>query len=240
MEFILSRGGKTLVGATTKDALKTSIFSSKLLSQGQKGLFSTNLKVESSDFVKTTANRIKPTVLKASHKNVVITSKNGVEALLNNCPVEDLNFETIYCVGRRTKRLIEQKIGPVKHAEKNAKALANYLVEFIEGSEVTYFCSDIRMDDLPSILEKNNIKVQEIEAYSTKLEAPKLDDSIEGVMFYSPSTIQSFLQKNTPDCIAYCIGESTAREAKKYFKDVRVAKIPTVESVIELVNQNYI
>ena len=69
---------------------------------------------------------------------------------------------------------------------------------------------------------------------------PKLENSIEGVMFYSPSTIQSFLQKNTPDCIAYCIGESTAKEAKKYFKDVRVAKIPTVESVIELVNQNYI
>lgn len=240
VEFILSRGGKTLVGTTTSDPLPTTIFSSKLLSQGQKGLFSNTLKVESSDFIKTAANRIKPIVLKAAHKNVVITSKNGVEALLSNCPAEDLNFETIYCVGRRTKRLIEQKIGPVKHSEKNAKALANYLVEFIEGSEVTYFCSDIRMDDLPTILEKNNIKVQEIEAYSTKLKAPKLGNSIEGVMFYSPSTIQSFLQKNTPDCIAYCIGESTAKEAKKYFKDVRVAKIPTVESVIELVNQNYI
>ena len=179
-------------------------------------------------------------VLKAAHKNVVITSKNGVEAILNNCPVEDLNFETIYCVGRRTKRLIEQKIGPVKHSEKNAKALANHLVDFIEGSEVTYFCSDIRMDDLPSILEDSNIKVKEIEAYSTKLEAPKLEKSIEGVLFYSPSTIQSFLQKNEPTCIAYCIGESTAKVARTHFQDVRVAKIPTVESVIELVNQNYI
>lgn len=118
--------------------------------------------------------------------------------------------------------------------------MANHLVDFIEGSEATYFCSDIRMDDLPTILGESNIKVKEIEAYSTKLEAPKLEKSIEGVMFYSPSTIQSFLQKNTPDCVAYCIGESTAKEAKKYFKDVRVAKIPTVESVIDLVNQNYI
>lgn len=240
VEFILSRGGKTLIGTTAIDNGPTTIFSSKLLSRGQKDLFNNALKVESSDFIKTAANRIKPVFLKATHKNVVITSKNGVEALLNNCPAEDLNFETIYCVGRRTKRLIEQKIGPVKHSEKNAKALAKYLVEFIEGSEVTYFCSDIRMDDLPTILEESNIKVQEIEAYSTKLEAPKLEKSIEGVMFYSPSTIQSFLQKNTPECIAYCIGESTAKEAKKYFKDVRVAKIPTVESVIELVNQNYI
>jgi hydroxymethylbilane synthase len=171
---------------------------------------------------------------------VVITSKNGVDAILNNCPVDDLSFETIYCVGRRTKRLVEQKIGPVKHTEKNAKALAEYLVEFMDGSEVSYFCSDIRMDDLPTILNENNIKVQEVEAYSTKLEAPKLADSIEGVMFYSPSTIQSFLEKNKPNCTAYCIGESTAKEARKHFKEVRVAKIPTVESVIELVNQNYI
>jgi hydroxymethylbilane synthase len=240
VEFILSRGGKTLIGTTAIDNGPTTIFSSKLLSRGQKDLFNNALKVESSDFIKTAANRIKPIHLKAAHKNVIITSKNGVEAILNNCPVEDLNFETIYCVGRRTKRLIEQKIGPVKHSEKNAKALANYLVDFIEGSEATYFCSDIRMDDLPTILGDSNIKVKEIEAYSTKLEAPKLEKSIEGVMFYSPSTIQSFLQKNTPDCIAYCIGESTAKEAKKYFKDVRVAKIPTVESVIDLVNQNYI
>ena len=240
VEFVLSRGGKTLIGTTAKIDVATTIFSSKLLSPGQKDLFNNSLKVESSDFVKTSANRIKPALLKAAHKNVVITSKNGVDAILNNCPVEDLNFETIYCVGRRTKRLIEQKIGPVKHSEKNAKALANYLVEYIEGSEVTYFCSAIRMDDLPTILKENNINVKEIEAYSTKLEAPKLENTIEGVMFYSPSTVQSFLQKNTPDCIAYCIGESTAKEAKNYFKDVRVAKIPTVESVIELVNQNYI
>jgi uroporphyrinogen-III synthase len=178
--------------------------------------------------------------MKATHQNVVITSKNGVDAILNNCLAEDLDFKTIYCVGRRTKRLIEQKIGPVKHTEKNANSLANYLVEFMDGTEISYFCSDIRMDDLPAVLNENNISVLEVEAYSTKLEAPKLKDSIEGVMFYSPSTIKSFLQKNKPTCIAYCIGESTAKEARKYFKEVQVAKIPTVESVIELVNQNYI
>jgi uroporphyrinogen-III synthase len=65
----------------------------------------------------------------------------------------------------------------------------------MDGTEISYFCSDIRMDDLPAVLNENNINVQEVEAYSTKLGAPKLKDSIEGVMFYSPSTIKSFLQK---------------------------------------------
>ena len=59
-------------------------------------------------------------------------------------------------------------------------------------------------------------------------------------MFYSPSTVQSFLKNNNPNCVAYCIGETTAKEATKHFKDVRIAKIPTIESVIELVNEHYI
>ena len=115
-----------------------------------------------------------------------------------------LNFETIYCVGRRTKRLIEQKIGPVKHTEKNANALANYLVELYGRfrSEPT-FVATFGWMTCRLVLKENNINVREIEAYSTKLEAPKLADSIEGVMFYSPSTIQSFLQKNSPD--VYCL-----------------------------------
>jgi len=59
-------------------------------------------------------------------------------------------------------------------------------------------------------------------------------------MFYSPSTVNSYLQENDTSQIAFCIGETTAKEAKKHFKDVRVAKLPTVESVIELVNEHYV
>ena len=128
----------------------------------------------------------------------------------------------------------------VKHFENNAKKLAEYLVEFMEGAEVTYFCSDLRLDDLPSILEKNNIKVTEVEAYQTKYDGIEVDDSVESVMFYSPSTVQSFVQKNKIEIIAFCIGETTAKEAEKHFNDVRIAKVPTVESVIELVNEYYV
>ena len=59
-------------------------------------------------------------------------------------------------------------------------------------------------------------------------------------MFYSPSTVKSYLLQNNREKIAFCIGETTASEAKKHFKDVRVAKLPTAESVIELVNLNYV
>ncbi len=163
-----------------------------------------------------------------------------MESLITNIPVEELRFKNIYCVGRRTKRLIENKIGKVTHSEPNAKKIAEYLVEYIEGTEVTYFCSDLRLDDLPNILADNNITVNEVDAYSTKFASIKIDEKAEGVMFYSPSTVKSYMLENNGEKIAFCIGETTAAEAKKHFKDVRVAKLPTVESVIELVNQNYI
>jgi uroporphyrinogen-III synthase len=136
--------------------------------------------------------------------------------------------------------LVEKRIGEVKHTEANAKKLADYLVEYIDGTEVTYFCSDLRLDALPSILTENNINVHEIEAYQTKYSAIKIDDSVEGVMFYSPSTVQSYKQENNAEVIAFCIGETTAQEAKKHFKDIRIAKVPTIESVIELVNEHYV
>ncbi|HEX9601206.1 MAG TPA: uroporphyrinogen-III synthase, partial [Mariniflexile sp.] len=77
-------------------------------------------------------------------------------------------------------------------------------------------------------------------AYQTKYDGLKVPNTVESVMFYSPSTVESFVQKNKTEVIAFCIGETTANEAKKHFSDVRISKVPTVESVIELVNEHYI
>jgi len=239
-DYIIERGGKRLMDDIKTTLKNVNVYSTKALTESQQNLFHEGVKVDSSDFIQIAINRIKPYLLKSKIKNVIITSKNAVESLITNIDVNELQFENIYCVGRRTKRLIEQKIGKVTHSEKNAKKLAEYLVDYIEGTEVTYFCSDLRLDDLPSILAKNNIEVNEIEAYSTKFASSSIDKKAEGVMFYSPSTIKSYLKENNPDKIAFCIGETTALEAKKRFKDVRIAKVPTVESVIELVNQNYV
>lgn len=239
-DFIIERGGKRLMDKIKQSNKKTNVFSTKSFTEDQRLLFHEKVVAESSDFIKTSLNRIHPRFLKNEIQNVVITSKNAVESLTTNYSAIELQFKNIYCVGRRTKRLVEKRIGKVTHSEKNAKALAEYLVEFMEGTEVSYFCSDIRLDALPTILAENHIKVNEIEAYQTKYDGVKVDDSVEAVMFYSPSTVESFVRKNKAEVIAFCIGETTAKEAKKHFDDVRVAKVPTVESVIELVNEHYV
>ena len=239
-DYIIARGGNRLMDAL-KSTKKANIYSTRTLTDDQKHLFHDDVVSNSSDFIKISLNRMTPTVLRPMPKNVVLTSKNAVEALLTNFSAEDLKFENIYCVGRKTKRFVERKIGKVKHTENNAKALAEYLVDYIDGTNVTYFCSNLRLDDLPVILEDNHIKVKEVVAYETKYDSKQIEDSVKGIMFYSPSTVQSYKQENDGDdnIIAFCIGDTTANEAKKHFKDVRVAKMPTVESVVRLVNAHF-
>ena len=239
-DFVIERGGKRLMDSIKDADRKTNVYSTKSLTEDQRLLFHEKVKSESTDVVKISLNRIHPRFLKQEIQNVIITSKNAVESLTTNYSAIELQFKNIYCVGRRTKRLVENKIGKVTHTENNAKKLAEHLVEYMEGTEATYFCSDIRLDALPTILSENNLKVNEIEAYQTKYDGVKVNESVEAVMFYSPSTVESFTQKNNKEVIAFCIGETTAAEAKKHFDDVRVAKVPTVESVIELVNEHYI
>lgn len=240
-DYIIERGGNRLMDTIKNSSKIANIFSTKTLTEDQKHLFCDGVVSESSDFIKISLNRMTPTVLRPMPKNVIVTSKNAVQSLLTNFSSEELKFENIYCVGRKTKRFVERKIGKVKHTENSAKALAEHLVEYIDGTNVTYFCSDIRLDELPTILTENHIDVKEVIAYETKYDAQKIDDSVEGVMFYSPSTVQSFKRENTVEdhMIAFCIGDTTANEAKKHFKDVRIAKMPTVESVVKLVNEYY-
>ena len=62
----------------------------------------------------------------------------------------------------------------------------------------------------------------------------------DAVLFYSPSGVQSFIEDNeTNESIAFCIGQTTANEAKKHFSKVEMSSMPTIESVIKSVNKYY-
>ena len=239
-DYVINRGGKELMLEDEEVGSKiASVYSTKKLSELQKETLSTAIGITDSDFIKMRFNRISPKVMKNEIENVIITSQNGVEALLNSFTKNEMNFKNIYCVGRRTKKLIENRIGKVTHVAKNAKKLAEYLSQNLDNKEVTYFCSDLRLDILPAYLQTHDIIVHEVEAYKTMLSPVKIDDSISGVLFYSPSGIESYLQENTTDKVAFCIGETTAKEARKHFEKVEVANIPSVDSVLELVNTHF-
>jgi hydroxymethylbilane synthase len=239
-EFIINRGGKSLMDRSLLKQEKPNIYSTKKLTTDQLALFHNEVTAESDDAIQISVNRITKSLIDQKLDHVVITSKNAVEAILQNFDPAELHLKNIYCVGRRTKRLVNAKIGKVSHTEPNAKALAKYLSSRLNGETVTYFCSDLRLDTLPSILKSNGIAVSEVEAYQTRYNAKKLDYTVKGILFFSPSTVQSYLSANKANGTAFCIGETTAAAARPHFKNVEVAKVPTVESVIELVNEHFL
>lgn len=235
-EFIINRGGKTLIDQTERKNKQPNIYSTKKLTQDQLGLFWNEAVVKSSDAIQIKLNRLPKSIISNPIEHVIITSKNAVESLVQSFDPAELKFKNIYCVGRRTRRLVETKIGPVAHTESNAKALADYLISNLKVQSATYFCSDLRLETLPDILNKHGVDLTEVLAYETKYNADTLEAPVKGVMFYSPSTVDSFLKQNKAQGVAFCIGETTAKTARQHFENVRVAKVPTVESVIELVN----
>ena len=238
-EDILQRGGKKLMIADASGPKSIKILSTKQLSTDQTDVFLDKIGVEMSDFIAIRYNRLKPVLVKNTIENVVITSKNGVEALLHNFSPSELSFSNIYCVGRRTKRLIEKKIGKVTHVENSAKELAKFIIK-MRLEEVTYFCGSLKRDELKTILSENNIVINEVEAYRTILNERKFDGSFDGVLFYSPSGIESYLNNNKDtNAVAFCIGETTATEARKYFEKVEVSDLPSIENVIKSVNQYF-
>ena len=216
------------------------IYSTKSLSLAQTNELSTKIGAASSDFITTRNNRLKPVIVKKNIENVLFTSQNAVESVLSSFTSSELDFTNIYCVGRRTKRLIEKRIGKVAHVENDAEKLANYLVKNLKDTTVTFFCGNKRRDDLPTILAENNITVNEVECYQTQLTPRVIEGKYNGILFYSPTGIESYLKDNkTSDAVAFCIGETTGAEARKHFKNVVIAKVSTVESVLQSVNEYF-
>ncbi len=238
--YILERGGKKLMQHMETIEKEIQVYATKVLSAAQKSVISANIGLDMSDFITIRSNRLKPVVVKKPIENVVFTSQNAVESLLNNFDSTALDFKNIYCVGRRTKRLIEKKIGKVTHSETTAKKLADYLVNIEKVAAVTFFCGNKRRDDLPVILKQHHVELTEVECYKTLLTPKKIAPKYKGILFFSPTGVESYIKENTfTNGIAFCIGDTTANEAKKYFDQVEVAKLATVESVLKTVNEYF-
>jgi len=237
--YILSKGGKKIMREIVEVDKTINVFSTKYLSKELTSKLQSDIGISMSDFISIKNQRIKLKDIKTPIKNAVFTSQNAVEAVLFNYPVEELEFKDIYCVGRRTKRLIKNKIGIIAHAESSAEKLALYLKEKLKDKEIVFFCGNKRREELPKILTQSAFKIHEIECYQTVLTPQKIDLKFSGVLFFSPSGIESFLQKNTTlNRVAFCIGDTTATMARLHFNSVIVAKTASKNGVINTVN-NY-
>jgi uroporphyrinogen-III synthase len=150
---------------------------------------------------------------------VVFTSVNAVEAVAAH--LNDYKPDwSIYCIGNTTKKLVKEYFGEELIAETgdNANELARKIIEDDITDEVIFFCGDKRRDELPSLLNKQGIEVNEIEVYQTNLLQHKVEKNYDGILFFSPSAAENFFSNNKVNdkAILFAIGNTTASAIKKY------------------------
>ena len=150
---------------------------------------------------------------------VVFTSMNAVDAvaLWQQGQHPDWN---IYCMGTTTKKLVVENFGEAKIAgtANSAAELAALIAEDRFIDTIIFFCGDQRRDELPEILQQNNIEVNEIIVYQTIAVPHKISKSYHGILFFSPSAVESFFKTNTVEAqtILFAIGNTTATTIKEF------------------------
>ncbi|WP_394758934.1 uroporphyrinogen-III synthase [Flavobacterium sp.] len=208
------------------------ILSTKTLSNIQKeALINADFNVIEADFIKTEHQNFD---LKNIKDNLIFTSQNAVHSILQHPKCEELKTKNVFCVGLKTKILLSENGFNVDVYTGYASDLAE-IITLIHGSDTfTFFSGNLRREILPQALKEGNVDFNEIKVYETTLTPHKIKDSVEAILFFSLSGVESYLKENTiKKETCFCIGETTAEALEKITKNILIAENPTIEDVIE-------
>ena len=183
-----------------------------------------NIEIDILSFIETVPIRsievqqeIENALLKSSA--VVFTSMNAVEAVANELDGHQPDWR-IYSIGNTTRQLVKKYFGEkaIAGTAESAAELAELIVEEDNSDDIFFFCGEQRRDELPDILRSNDIDVNEIVVYQTIQVKHKIEKTYRGILFFSPSAVQSFFSNNkiSDQTILFAIGNTTATEIKKY------------------------
>ena len=214
------------------------ILSTKILSSNQKqALLDAGFSVNEANFIKTENSDFD---LKGIKDNLIFTSQNAAQSVLLHPKVEALKAATVFCVGIKTKALLEENGFTVNVYVDYASDLAEIITLIYSSESFTFFSGNLRKETLPTALKAAKINFNEIQVYETTLTPQKIKTPVDGILFFSPSAIESYLKDNKIKSeICFCIGESTASSLEKITRNIIVADQPSVENVIEDVIEEY-
>jgi uroporphyrinogen-III synthase len=211
------------------------ILSTKKLEVNQKQfLLNANIAVVEADFISIHQKKI---TIETVNENLIFTSQNAVVSLIANLEgseiLELLKKKNVFCVGMKTKGLLEENGFNVIAYTGYAADLAEIITLIYGKEKFTFFSGNLRRDTLPEALSNNEIVFNEIQVYETILTPQKVTGKFDGILFYSPSGIESYLKNNKISKeTCFCIGTTTADALENTTDNIIIANQPTVENVI--------
>lgn len=213
---------------------QTSILSTKTLSGEQRKAFlDANFDLLEQDFIEIKNNLFE---LNKINTNLIFSSQNAVLSLIEQNGWEILKTKSVFCVGIKTKELLEQNGFKVDVYMDYASELAEIITLIYNKESYTFFSGNLRMETLPNALKTEGITFNEIEVYQTKLAPFKISEQekFDGILFFSPSAVESYLTNNKiKKEVCFCIGTTTAKALElNKVKNIVIAETPTINDVI--------
>lgn len=204
-----------------------SILSTKKLSKTQCDLFAKhNIEIEHYNAITITKF---PITITNAIDNVICSSQHAAQLIMDQHAV----IKNVFCVGEKTASIFIKNGYNVVESAKNASTLAEIIVKKYKNDSFLFFCGNRRRSELPTILFSNQINFEEQICYETNLVSRKNEQNFDGILFFSPSAVQSYmLTNNLSESAFFCIGNTTANELKNHSQNVIVSSDTTVENVI--------
>ena len=224
-------------------ATPTRILSTKvLLSHQKQALTDIGFEVLESNFIEV---ETKDFQLKGIKDNLIFTSQNAVRSFLTHPQFEenksDLQSKKVFCVGVKSKTILTDAGFEVIAYADYASDLTEIICLIYANSSYTFFSGNLRKETLPLALKNTGIEFNEIEVYETQLKPHKIKETVDAILFFSPSGVESYLKDNPiKKELCFCIGETTAEALEnKHIKNIIIAEHPSVENVITEVKEYY-
>lgn len=193
--------------------------------------------VDDHDFIQTANKNFE---LDKINQNLIFTSQNAVKSVLESPGCGLLKRHPVFCVGSRTKELLGQSGYDVTVDTDYAGDLAEIISLVHADESFTFFCGNLRRDILPQTLKENGIAFNEIEVYETSITPHRLKFKPDGILFFSPSGVESYLKNNQiKEATCFCIGETTAEALEHHTERIVIAREPSIENVIDDTIQYY-
>ena len=213
------------------------ILSTKKLSKALKKKFSdAKIELVEKNFIQTKSVSFETPQL---NDYLVFTSKKAVKSVLKS-DVKNVHTISCLCVGSKTRNFLEKKGFTVIESADYAEDLIQIIDSKYKSNSFTFFCGNIRKNTIPNYFQQNKIAYNETIVYETKLKPHQIKEPFDGVLFFSPSGVNSFLEKNSlKNRICFCIGTTTAKALENRTKNIVIASQPTVEHVINEVIKYY-
>jgi uroporphyrinogen-III synthase len=175
-------------------------------------------------------------------RTVVFTSANAVNIVSDISGNIQPHWD-VFCISGITLDAVNNHFSSVKviATADNSASLAGKIIEAGVSHEVVFFCGKRNTGDIVNILSGADIPVREIAVYETNPSPVKVKQSYDGIMFFSPSGVDSYfsLNQTNDNAVFFTIGITTASALKQFSNPVIASDTPDINGMISKIASYY-